>query len=256
MRPPGAGDGAAGAAGRAAGGGPVPAGSWEPPTGPGTRLILVRHGATELSAQRRYSGRGDVPLTAQGLAQAEAVGRRVAALAAAGAGDPVAAGVAVAAVVSSPLVRCTATAAAIIDALRGVAGEVPLITDGDLIECDFGRWEGHTGDEVRARWPGEFDAWQRSTAVAPPGGESFAQVAQRVRRVVDSLCEAYPASTVVVVSHVSPLKLILRDALAAGDGLLRRLFLDAGGISVVDLYPGGAVAVRAVNDTSHLLWHS
>jgi ribonuclease H / adenosylcobalamin/alpha-ribazole phosphatase len=233
MRPPGAGES-------------LPAGSWEPPTGPGTRLILVRHGATELSAQRRYSGRGDVPLTAQGQAQAEAVGRRVAALAATGAGDPVAA------VVSSPLVRCTATAAAIADALRGAIGEVPLITDGDLIECDFGQWEGHTGDEVRARWPGEFDAWQRSTAVAPPGGESFAQVAQRVRRVVDSLCEAYPASTVVVVSHVSPLKLILRDALAAGDGLLRRLFLDAAGISVVDFYPGGAVAVRAVNDTSHL----
>jgi ribonuclease H / adenosylcobalamin/alpha-ribazole phosphatase len=237
MRPPGAGES-------------LPAGSWEPPTGPGTRLILVRHGATELSAQRRYSGRGDVPLTAQGLAQAEAAGRRVATLAATGGGD------AVAAVVSSPLVRCTATAAAITDALRGVAGEVPLIRDGDLIECDFGQWEGHTGDEVRARWPGEFDAWQRSTAVAPPAGESFAQVAQRVRRVVDSLREAYPASTVVVVSHVSPLKLILRDALAAGDGLLRRLFLDAGGISVVDLYPGGSVAVRAVNDTSHLLWHS
>lgn len=235
MRPPGAAEG-----------GPVPAGSWEPPTGPGTRLILVRHGATELSAQRRYSGRGDVPLTAQGVAQVEAVGRRVVALAPAGAGG------AVAAMVSSPLARCTATAAAIADALRGVAGQVPLITDDDLIECDFGAWEGHTGDEVRARWPGEFDAWQRSTGVAPPGGESFAQVARRVQRVVDWLPEAYPASTVVVVSHVSPLKLILREALAAGDGLLRRLFLDAGGISVVDLYPGGAVAVRGVNDTCHL----
>jgi probable phosphoglycerate mutase len=56
----------------------------------------------------------------------------------------------------------------------------------------------------------------------------------------------------VVVSHVSPLKILLRDALAAGDGFLHRLFLDPAGVSLVDLWPDGGVAVRAVNETAHL----
>ena len=56
----------------------------------------------------------------------------------------------------------------------------------------------------------------------------------------------------MVVSHVSPIKLMLRDALAAGDGFLHRLFLDAAGISVLDMWPDGGVAVRTVNDTAHL----
>ncbi|MBQ1012201.1 histidine phosphatase family protein, partial [Micromonospora sp. M51] len=66
------------------------------------------------------------------------------------------------------------------------------------------------------------------------------------------LLTAYPGETVVVVSHVSPIKLVLRDALAAGDGFLHRLFLDAAGISVLDMWPDGGVAVRTVNDTAHL----
>jgi probable phosphoglycerate mutase len=57
---------------------------------------------------------------------------------------------------------------------------------------------------------------------------------------------------VVVVTHVTPIKLVLRDALQATDGLLHRLYLDAAGISVVDYWPDGGVAVRTVNDTAHL----
>ena len=56
----------------------------------------------------------------------------------------------------------------------------------------------------------------------------------------------------MVVSHVSPIKLILRDALAAGDAFLHRLYLDPAGLSTVDFWPDGGVAVRTVNDTSHL----
>lgn len=78
------------------------------------------------------------------------------------------------------------------------------------------------------------------------------QVAERATRAVAALCAAYPRETVVVVSHVSPIKLILRDALAAGDAFLHRLYLDAAGISVLDLWPDGGVAVRSVNDTAHL----
>ncbi|RQX26038.1 bifunctional RNase H/acid phosphatase, partial [Micromonospora chalcea] len=212
--------------------------SWEPrPTDEATRLILVRHGETERTVRKHYSGRGDVPLTERGRAQARATAARVAALAPS-----------VAAVVSSPLSRCTATA----EAIAARVGNPPVRTDDDLIECDFGVWEGHTFAEVRERWAAELDAWLASTRVAPPQGESFVAVAERTGRAVDRLRSAYPGETVVVVSHVSPIKLVLRDALAAGDAFLHRLYLDTAGISVLDLYPDGGVAVRSVNDTSHL----
>ncbi|MFG3684341.1 bifunctional RNase H/acid phosphatase [Micromonospora chalcea] len=212
--------------------------SWEPrPTEEATRLILVRHGETERTVQKHYSGRGDVPLTDRGRAQARATAARVAALAPS-----------VAAVVSSPLSRCTATA----EEITAQVGNPPVRTDDDLIECDFGVWEGHTFAEVRERWAAELDAWLASTRVAPPRGESFVTVAERTGRAVDRLRSAYPGETVVVVSHVSPIKLVLRDALAAGDAFLHRLYLDTAGISVLDLYPDGGVAVRSVNDTSHL----
>ncbi|MET7835282.1 bifunctional RNase H/acid phosphatase [Micromonospora sediminicola] len=212
--------------------------SWEPrPTEEGTRLILVRHGETERTVQKRYSGRGDVPLTERGRAQARATAARVAELAPS-----------VAAVVSSPLSRCVATA----EAVAARVGEPPVRTDDDLIECDFGIWEGRTFAEVRQGWPGELDAWLASTRVAPPQGESFTEVAERTGRAVNRLRSAYPGETVVVVSHVSPIKLVLRDALAAGDAFLHRLYLDTAGVSVLDLYPDGGVAVRLVNDTAHL----
>ncbi|GAA2717694.1 hypothetical protein GCM10010429_41230 [Micromonospora olivasterospora] len=178
-----------------------------------------------------------MPLSARGRAQARATAARVAALAPA-----------VAAVVSSPLSRCTATA----EAIAGALGGIPVRRMDDLIECDFGAWEGRTFAEVREGWPGELDAWLASTRVAPPDGESFTEVGARAGRAADALLRAYPGETVVVVSHVSPIKLVLRDALAAGDAFLHRLYLDAAGISVVDRWPDGGVAVRSVNDTAHL----
>jgi len=211
--------------------------SWAPPAGQATRLVLLRHGETALTAERRYSGRGDVPLTARGLAQAKAAAARAAGLA-----DRITA------VVTSPLARCVATA----EEVAAAAGGAPVVVEADLVECDFGEWEGLTFGEVRRRWPEALDAWLASTSVAPPGGESFEAVTARVRRVVTRLLAEYEDGTVVVVSHVTPIKLILRDALAANDALLHRLYLDAAGISIVDSWPDGGVAVRSVNETAHL----
>jgi probable phosphoglycerate mutase len=212
--------------------------SWDPPArGTATRLILVRHGETPLTAQRRYSGRGNVELSAAGLAQADAVARRLAAAVQPGA-----------VVVSSPLARCQQTASAIAQRL----GPVPVRVEPDLIECDFGEWEGLTFAEVRQRWPDQMDAWLSSSAVAPPGGESFDAVLARVRSARARLLVEHPATTVVLVSHVTPIKLILKDALAAGDAFLHRLYLDPAGVSLVDSWPDGGVAVRTVNDTAHL----
>lgn len=211
--------------------------SWEPPTGAATRLLLVRHGATELTAQRRYSGRGDVPLSDQGRDQAARVAARLAAL-----GTPVSA------VLTSPLKRCVQTAELVAEALGGPSVRV----EPDLVECDFGDWEGRTFAEVRQNWPDQMSAWLSSTSVAPPGGESFQAVAKRVRGLVARLRDGYSDQNVVLVSHVTPVKLLLRDALAAGDAFLHRLYLDPAGLSIVDLWPDGPVSVRTVNDTAHL----
>ena len=213
--------------------------SWAPPASlaDATRMILVRHGETAMTREGRYSGRGDIPLSDEGQAQAMAAGGRVAGISR----D-------VAAVVTSPLQRCVRTAEIIAAELGGA--DVTVLPE--LIECDFGDWEGLTFAEVQERWPAELSAWLESPAVAPPGGESFDAVAERARAAVGTVLKAYPGSVVVVVSHVSPIKLILRDVLAATDGFLHRLFLDAAGVSTVDVWPDGGVAVRSVNETAHL----
>jgi broad specificity phosphatase PhoE/ribonuclease HI len=212
--------------------------SWEPPSvDSATRLLLVRHGETPMTEQGRYSGRGDVPLSEQGEQQAMAAGARVAGIAGT-----------VAAVVSSPLLRCRRTA----ELIAAELGGPPVTVLPELIECDFGEWEGRTFGEVRAQWPNELTAWLESTSVAPPGGESCEAVAKRVRAGLATLRTAYPSSVVVVVSHVSPIKLILRDALAASDAFLHRLYLDPAGISTMDMWPDGGIAVRSVNETAHL----
>jgi broad specificity phosphatase PhoE/ribonuclease HI len=216
--------------------GPRP--SWSPPPADAaTRLVLVRHGETVFTAQRRYSGRGDVDLSATGEAQAAAAATRLATMVGTAA-----------VVVTSPLARCRRTAEAIAHRL----GPAPIEVEPDLIECDFGEWEGLTFAEVKQRWPAELDAWLGSPDVAPPGGESFRAVSARVSPVVTGLTAKYPGQTVVAVSHVTPIKLVLKDALAASDMFLHRLFLDPAGISLVDLWSDGGVAVRTVNDTSHL----
>ena len=217
---------------------PAPAKSWAPPAlDNATRLILVRHGETALTRQGRYSGRGDVPLSDEGEAQAMAAGGRVAALSR----D-------VTAVVSSPLGRCTRTA----ELIAAEVGGVPVTVVPDLIECDFGDWEGLTFAEVQERWPDEMNAWLDRTSVAPPGGESFQAVAKRVRGALRTVVESYAGGVVVLVSHVTPIKLILRDALAASDAFLHRLYLDAAGVSTMDVWPDGNIAVRSVNETAHL----
>jgi broad specificity phosphatase PhoE/ribonuclease HI len=207
--------------------------SWEPRVGAPLRVLLIRHGETELTAQRRYSGRGDVPLTERGRAQGQAVAARVMAL-----------GAPLTAVVTSPLERCTRTAEQFVG--------TPVVIDPDLTECDFGAWEGHTFADVRERWRAELAAWLESTAVAPPGGESFDAVGERAARALARLRATYAEGVVAVISHVTPLKLILRDALAATDVFLYRCYLDPAGLSIVDFWPDGGIAVRTVNDTAHL----
>jgi probable phosphoglycerate mutase len=201
-----------------------------------TTTVLVRHASSVLSPERRFSGRGDVELSPEGVAQAERVAIRLGA-------RP---GIDV--VVSSPLRRARQTAE-----LIAKAAGVDLLTDDDLVETDFGAWEGLTFSEARRADPAAVDAWISSPDVAPPGGESFAQVAERVIRARERLVADHAGKTVVVVSHVTPLKTLLRLALEAPPVMLYRLQLDVTGISEVDWYADGPANVRLVNDTHHLL---
>ncbi|HEY6749205.1 MAG TPA: bifunctional RNase H/acid phosphatase [Mycobacteriales bacterium] len=200
-----------------------------------TRLILVRHGSTELSGQR-YSGRGDPALNEVGRAQARALAARLAPLKAE---EP--------AVVSSPLQRAVATATLIAEAL-GTTVE----TDDGLVELDFGQWEGRTFAEVKRGWRAERAAFRTDPSAPAPGGESVDQVNRRVRRARDRIIAAHPGGTVVVVSHVTPIKVLLCAALAAPAPSVFRLHLNTASVSTVDWYPDRVPLVRLVNDTSHL----
>ncbi len=208
--------------------------SWTGQVGEPTRLLLLRHGQTELSVGRRYSGHGDPELTALGHAQAAAAAVRLAQ------------NVDIAAVISSPLRRARQTAAAVSEATNA-----PLEVREGLIETDFGAWEGLTFTEASQRDPELHALWLGSQDVAPPGGESFAAVSQRLAAERDAILAAHPGQTVVVVSHVTPIKMFLRDALRGGPEILYRLHLDLAGLSQVDFYPDGGASVRLVNDTSH-----
>ncbi len=208
---------------------------WTGVTGSPTRLLMLRHGQTEYSAQRRYSGRRDLPLTELGERQAAAAAARLSTM------DSVAA------VVSSPMLRARQTAKPVADALG-----VPLEVHDGLIETDFGAWEGLTFAEARERDPDLHTRWITDTSVATPNGESMDTVHRRVRRVRDQLIAEYGDATLVVVSHVTPIKALLRMALDAGPSLLHRLHLDLASLSVAEFYPDGPASVRLVNDTSHL----
>jgi probable phosphoglycerate mutase len=194
--------------------------------------MLVRHAATEHSG-RRFSGRNELALSELGERQAVALARRT---------FPDAA-----AVVSSPLERARQTAARIADALG-----VEVSTNDGIVETDFGAWEGLTFDEVQRGWPTELTAWLSNPDAAPPNGESFSTVAVRVRRARDELIAKQPGGTVVVVTHVTPIKTLLRLALDAPVIAMSRLHLDPASVSIVDYYADGTPSVRLVNDVSHL----
>ena len=152
----------------------------------------------------------------------------------------------VAAVLSSPLRRARQTAAAVAEATGA-----PLVVRDGLIETDFGAWEGLTFTEARDRDPALHAQWLGSEDVAPPRGESFAVVARRIAAERAAVVEEFAGATVVLVTHVTPIKMLLRDALQGGPGILYRLHLDLAALSIVDFYPDGGASVRLVNDTSH-----
>jgi probable phosphoglycerate mutase len=214
---------------------PTPQTAWLPPDSMPTRLILVRHGVTEHSIAKRFAGRSDLELTPDGVQQARQAAQRVAEL------GPVAA------IVSSPLRRTRRTA----DEIAVVTGAEVAIEE-DFAEADFGDWDGHTFSEVQQQWPEQLQAWLADPAVAPPNGESFDAVTRRVRRARDRVLAAHAGTTIAVVSHVSPIKILVRLAVEAPPVALHRMYLAPAAISVIDYFADGPVSLQSFNDSAHL----
>jgi broad specificity phosphatase PhoE/ribonuclease HI len=212
-----------------------PGRGWGPAHGRATTTLLLRHGQTPLSAERRFAGRGDIPLTETGRRQAAAAAAR---LAARGGIDVI---------VSSPLARARRTAEAAAEATGA-----PVVVDDDLVETDFGKWEGLSFAEAGAQDPDEMRAWLAGADAAPPGGESFATAGRRVLGALDRLLDAYPERTLLIVSHVTPIKTLLCRALLAPPAALFRIHLDVASLCEVDWFADGPALVRSVNDTAHL----
>ncbi|MFE3907142.1 bifunctional RNase H/acid phosphatase [Streptomyces sp. NPDC059153] len=209
-----------------------------PDLGAPATFVLLRHGETALTPEKRFSGSGgsDPELSATGRHQAERIAQSLAARGT------------IEEIVSSPLRRCRETAAVVAARL----GLEVRIEDG-LRETDFGAWEGLTFAEVRERYGPDLDAWLASAKAAPTGGgESFAEVARRVAATRDRLTARYAGRTVLLVTHVTPIKTLVRLALGAPPEAMFRMELSAASVSAVAYYSDGNVSLRLLNDTSHL----
>jgi ribonuclease H / adenosylcobalamin/alpha-ribazole phosphatase len=207
---------------------------WAQAEGQPTTTILLRHGQTEFSAERRFAGRGDIALTDTGLRQAAAAADRLTPRG-------------IDAVVTSPLQRARRTAEAV-----ATATGAPMTVDDALAEADFGKWEGLTFGEAAERWPEEMSAWLASADVAPPGGESLADASERVLAALDRLLAAHPRATLLLVSHVTPIKAMTCRALLAPSAAMFRIHLDVASLTEIDWFADGPVLLRSLNDTAHL----
>jgi alpha-ribazole phosphatase len=200
-----------------------------------TRLLLVRHGETELNSAERYWGQSDVKLSALGLRQAEKLRDRLAAQK-------------IDAVYSSDLQRALATAKIIVSGHR-----LDVTICAELREINFGKLEGLNFEEISQRFP-EFTAkWrvQRDTNIEFPGGESLAQLHSRVGNFVGRLQKCKAGETVLVVAHAGVLRSLICQLMEIELRYIYQIRLDLASLSIVETYPEGAI-LSLLNDTSHL----
>lgn len=194
-------------------------------------VTLVRHGRTAFNASGRIQGRVDNPLDDLGRRQAAAVAEALSSEVRGGA-----------LVIHSPLVRAAETARAIAE-----RGGVATMVDPDWIELDYGDFDGLHQSQVDAR---TWAAWRADAGFRPPNGESLLDVEHRVRSAIDRI-RGLGVRSVIVVSHVSPIKAAVTLALGVEAGIAWRTRLDPASVCRIELSKGGA-ALLGFNDTSHL----
>lgn len=214
---------------------------WTGATSAPTRLLLLRHGQSPMSVQRLYSGSASDPsLTEVGRAQAIHAAEYLRRGVEQGKWN-------ISAIVASPQIRAQQTAEAAADALG-----LEIRTDPDLRETDFGAWEGLTFSQAQQSTPDLHMRWLNDPNISAPGGEAFADVDQRVTAARRRITADYGESTIVVVSHVTPIKALVRQGLGSGFEVFTRLHLDLASLSIAEFYADGPTAVTLFNDTSYL----
>ncbi|MFQ5874994.1 MAG: histidine phosphatase family protein [Dehalococcoidia bacterium] len=188
-------------------------------------LWLIRHGETEWSATGRHTGRTDISLTAVGERQAAALGRRLA-------------GRSFALVLVSPLTRAAETCR-----IAGY-GDVAQFTD-DLLEWDYGAYEGRTTADIRTEVPG-WTIWTGN----PPGGETIGQVGRRVATVIDQATAA--GGDVALFAHGHGLRVLAACWLGLSPGAGRLLALGTASLSVLG-YERETRVITTWNQDWHLV---
>ena len=197
-----------------------------------TTVIMLRHGVTKHTLNKVFSGSGgdDPGLTDLGREQAK---RAAARLAKRGPID---------AIVSSPLRRTRETADVVANEL-GLDVEI----EPGFAEMGFGEWDGLAFFDIMKRWPDDMRSWLESPDVPPPGGESFDTVLKRVDEARERLLTDYEAQTVVVVSHVTPIKMMLRLALETEMELIQHFELAPASITTIQYWTEGWPVVKEVS---------
>jgi probable phosphoglycerate mutase len=212
-----------------------------------TTVILVRHGRTLLTESHRLSGRGgeNPQLSEAGKSDAEAVAAEIAKVGHLGVHAKV---VAPTVVVSSPLARTRETASIIAKKL-----DLLVETNDNIAEISFGDWDGHTNPEVAAAWPELYDQWRGDVRISPPGGgESLEDFDIRVQKGLAEILHKYEGQTVVVVSHVMPIRGFLKYALQAGWPAYWRTSVAPCSLSIIRFWGDEAAEINVVNQTNHL----
>ncbi len=203
-----------------------PGGGWIAPTDPPTTLILVRHGVTDHTSQRLFSGGlgGSNPgLNDDGRDQIRATGEWLLPMVEA-----------VDALIASPVRRTRESA----DILGELLGHQPQEEVG-IAEMEFGAWDGLSFAQIQEQYPDDLASWLGNLDFAPTGGESFQTVAARVLEGRDRILAAHTGQTVVAVSHVTPIKTLVADALGAPLDALYRMELSPASVTVISYFRGG-----------------
>jgi probable phosphoglycerate mutase len=200
-----------------------------------TRVLLIRHGATVLSAEDRFAGATDVALSEEGQQQARALGERLAEAE-------------IAAVYTSPMQRTIATANFVAAPHR-----LPLLTDPGLREIDHGHWEQLTRREVEQSFPEEYENWEADPfTFAPQGGESGLSVMARALPVLRRIVVANTDRTVAVVSHKATIRLLLCSLLGIdARGYRDRLDQSPACLNALDFKDPVRARLVVYNDISH-----
>jgi broad specificity phosphatase PhoE/ribonuclease HI len=198
---------------------------------------MARHGASVYSLEKRFSGSGglDVPLAPLGVQQAQALATEIARRNE------------VTAIIASPLLRTQQTAQFV-----SAAVGLPIVTMSEFAETAFGEWDGCTFSEVSKRWPDELQEWLSGTDIAPPGGESFTHVKDRVEQGRRKVLDQFAGEHVLIVSHVTPIKIMTSTAVGAPLEAVFKMELPPCSLSKLAWYPDGNSSMFSFAESGHL----